>query len=221
MILAYAVRTGTKRNLQALRAVGWRLLVSAAGSLRTEGFQYALDNGAWSAYRQRQSWDERRFVVALRQLGAEADWTTIPDIVSGGYASLDLSLKWMHTVLDATPLALLAVQDGLTPDDVIPFLGEHVGIFVGGSTAWKHQTLEQWGAVGRCIGCWVHVGRINSIRHIFHCTYAGITSFDGSSASRYAVNTPKLDHARRQLDLFSASHTYVTLTHSAVIRATC
>ena len=204
VILAYAIRTGTKRNLQALRAAEWRLLVSAAAALRTEGFQYALDNGAWSAYRTGAPWDERRFVVALRQLGAGADWTTIPDIVAGGHASLDLSLKWMRTVLNATPLALLAVQDGLTPDDVMPFLGARVGIFVGGSTAWKHDTIEQWGTVGRSVGCWVHVGRVNSIRHISHCVHAGITSFDGSSASRYAVNTPKLDHARRQLALFSS-----------------
>lgn len=202
MLIPYAARTGTRRNLHALRAAEWRLLVSAAASLRTEGFLYALDNGAWSAYRTGQPWDERRFVVALRKLGAGADWTTIPDIVAGGHASLDLSLRWIRYVLDESPRALLAVQDGLKPDDVMPFLGERVGIFVGGSTAWKHHTLEQWGAVGHRMGCWVHVGRINTIRHIFRCTYAGITSFDGSSASRYAVNTPKLDRARRQLALF-------------------
>lgn len=45
-MIGYASRTGTRRNLDALRAAGWRLMVSARGALRTEGFPYALDNGA-------------------------------------------------------------------------------------------------------------------------------------------------------------------------------
>jgi hypothetical protein len=39
-LTAYASRTGTKQNLDAMRKAGWRLLVSAAGVVRTEGFQY-------------------------------------------------------------------------------------------------------------------------------------------------------------------------------------
>jgi hypothetical protein len=38
----YASRTGTRRNLAALRAAGWRLLVSATGVHRHEGFCYML-----------------------------------------------------------------------------------------------------------------------------------------------------------------------------------
>lgn len=40
-MIPYASRTGTKRNLDAMRANGWGLLVSAKGVLRTEGFPYA------------------------------------------------------------------------------------------------------------------------------------------------------------------------------------
>lgn len=43
---AYASRTGTKRNLAALRAAGWGLFVSAAGVHRSEGFRFIIDNGA-------------------------------------------------------------------------------------------------------------------------------------------------------------------------------
>ena len=74
-VIGYASRTGTKRNLDALRAAGWRLLVSASGQLRNEGFRYALDNGAWSAYSQGRPFDEPSFVRALRKMGADADWT--------------------------------------------------------------------------------------------------------------------------------------------------
>ena len=197
-LLAYASRTGTRRNLKALHQAGWRLLVSPS-CLRTEGFTYALDNGAWSSYTQGRPFNSRAFERALSQLGRNADWTTLPDIVAGGHASLQLSLRWMQRVLNESPYALLAVQDGLTPDDVVPFLGKRVGIFVGGSTAWKEATLSQWGALGRQIGCWIHVGRVNSARRIRLCAMAGVTSFDGSSVSRFACTLPQLDTARQQL----------------------
>ena len=201
-MIAYASRTGTRRNLAALRAHGWRLLVSAAGCLRSEGFPYALDNGAWSAYTRGRPFDEAAFSKALRLLGARADWTVLPDVVAGGHASLDLSLRWMRLVLDETERALLAVQNGLDTADVRPFLGPRVGLFVGGDTAWKLSTLPAWAALGREVGCWVHVARVNSARRIHLCTSAGATSFDGSSASRYAVTVRPLDLARRQLALF-------------------
>ena len=201
-MLAYAARTGTRRNLEALRLAEWRLILSPIGVLRTEGFPYALDNGAWHAYQTGHSFDEHAFTVALKRFGADADWTVIPDIVAGGHASMELSLQWMRRVLDVSPHALLAVQDGLVPDDVWPFLSERVGIFVGGSTAWKEATMTQWGVVGRQAGCWTHVGRVNTARRIRLCGYAGVTSFDGSSASRYSVTLPMLDHARRQLAMF-------------------
>lgn len=45
----YASRTGTKRNLGALRAHHWGLLVSATGVWRTEGFEiWVAENGQWT-----------------------------------------------------------------------------------------------------------------------------------------------------------------------------
>lgn len=68
-LIGYASRTGTRRNLALLRECGWRLLVSAAGVLRHEGFRYALDNGAWSAYTQGRPFDFAAFELALRKFG--------------------------------------------------------------------------------------------------------------------------------------------------------
>jgi len=197
--MAYASRTGTRRNLAALRDAGWRLLVSAAGCLRSEGFPYALDNGAWSAFSQGRPFSEPDFTRALARMGRGADWVVIPDIVQGGHASLEFSLRWMRRVLDETERGLIAVQNGLTESDVEGFLGPRVGIFVGGSTEWKLSTLPAWCALARRVGCWAHVGRVNTARRIHLCSVAGATSFDGTSASRFAKTVPKLDHARRQL----------------------
>jgi hypothetical protein len=211
-MIAYASRTGTKRNLAALRKAEWRLLVSAVASLRTEDMPYALDNGAWTAYCQGRAFDESAFLRALRKLGAGADWCIVPDIVAGGHASLELSLRWIPTVLNECSRALLAVQDGLTPEDVKPFVGERVGIFVGGSTTWKLATMPLWGALGQHAGLWVHVGRVNTVRRIHQCGLAGATSFDGSSVSRYAQTLPPLDYARKQLAFAFAGDPYAPIT---------
>jgi hypothetical protein len=198
-MIAYASRTGTRRNLAALRLYGWRLIVSAAACLRSEGFQYALDNGAWSAFTQGRPFDERAFDIALRKMGGGSDWTVIPDIVAGGSASLDLSLRWMRRVLDGSPRGMIAVQNGMSIEDVRPFVGHRVGIFIGGDTAWKLATLPAWAALGRETGAWVHVGRVNSARRISACVVAGATSFDGTSVSRFAKTIRRLDAPRRQL----------------------
>ena len=83
----YASRTGTRRNLAALRAAGWGLLVSRAGEWRTEGFdRYVLDNGAWSDFQQGRPFDAEAFERLLDRLGGNADWVVLPDIVAGGIA---------------------------------------------------------------------------------------------------------------------------------------
>ena len=66
-LIAYASRTGTRRNLAALRGAGWRLLVSAASVHSNEGFPYAIDNGAWSAFTQGRPIDLPRFEPGCRR----------------------------------------------------------------------------------------------------------------------------------------------------------
>lgn len=198
-MMAYASRTGTRRNLAALRACGWGLMVSATGVLRTEGFAtYALDNGAWTAHQRGTAFDADRYQRALDLLGAGAEFVVAPDIVCGGLASLRLSESWLPRLADYGRRRLVAVQNGVTAADVAPLLGERVGIFVGGDTAWKEATLPAWGNLARERGCYLHVGRVNSARRIRLCQLAGADSFDGTSASRFADTIGVLDSARSQ-----------------------
>lgn len=201
---AYASRTGTRRNLAALRGAGWRLLVSARGVLRHEGFPYAIDNGAWTAFQKGEPFDVPAFERAVEWGGAEADWMIVPDIVAGGLDSLRYSMEWVPRLSGVCPL-LLAVQDGMTPNDVRAVVGPELGIAVGGSTEWKERTVTAWGALARASGAYLHVLRVNTCRRIDLCRDAGADSFDGSSVSRFVRTLPLLDGARRQLSLLGGS----------------
>jgi hypothetical protein len=203
-VIAYASRTGTKRNLLALDAAGWRLLVSARGVLRTEGFPYALDNGAWTAHQRGEAFDVPAFERAVDLLGEGADWTVLPDIVGAGHRSLAYSLAWLPRLSTLPGRLLIAVQDGLVPADVRPYLSERVGIAVGGSTEWKIQTVHAWGELARESGCWLHVLRVNSIRRLNLCRDAQADSFDGSGPSRFAKHLAVMESGRRQLHLMES-----------------
>lgn len=204
-LCGYASRTGTKRNLAALREAGWRLLLSPQGVLRDEGFKYGLDNGAWTAYQQGHKLDESAFMRAVDKVGQKADWVVVPDIVAGGQRSLDYSLAWLDRLRGLPTQLLIAVQDGMSMDDVRSYLSPTVGIFIGGTSEWKEASAMAWGALARRRNCYLHVGRVNSQRRIAICTAAGANSFDGTSATRYAESLRPLDLATRQSDLYPAS----------------
>ena len=200
-MIPYASRTGTRRNLAALRAAGWRLLVSARGVLRHEGFPYALDNGAWTAHQRAEPFDVAAFEKAVTWGADAADWLVLPDIVAGGLKSLRMSMEWAPRLAGMCPL-LLAVQDGIDPDDVRSVLGSDIGLAVGGSTKWKESTCGTWGQLARDTGCHLHVLRVNTARRIAICADAGADSFDGTSATRVMKTLRPLDNARRQLSIF-------------------
>lgn len=209
-VIAYASRTGTIRNLRALERAGWRLMVSAMGCHRTEGFGYAIDNGAYSLWQLEMTghsidWSDDttwgRYLKLLDKAGHNADFAVVPDIPTRGRESLALSVRWLPVVLRRTPKALIAVQNGMTMGDMEPHVGPCVGIFIGGDTAWKEAAIATWGPWCKARGVYCHVGRVNTVRRINLCLSANVDSFDGSSASRYSKTLPLLDAARRQLAL--------------------
>ena len=179
---AYASRTGTKTTLANMREMDWSILISAAGVLNTQGFKrWGVDNGAWSAFQQGKPFDEDAFSRAIDKVAEGAQWVVLPDIVAGGMASLELSLKWLDRLGKGFPERLLiAVQDGMVPDDVREYLSPMVGLFIGGTTEFK-LNMEPWGKLARRRNCYMHVGRVNSLKRINACAQAGADSFDGTS----------------------------------------
>lgn len=200
----YASRTGTLRNLALLRAGGWGTLVTPLGDISAKGLgDYVLDNGKWNAFTTGRPWDEARFWRMVRALGAGATWLLVPDVVADGVASLALTCEWLPRLRGRCRLLLVAVQDGMTEADVAPLMGPGVGIFLGGSTAWKLANMERWGRFCAAWGCYYHVGGVNTQKRIRLALAAGADSIDGSSGTRFAVSIEPLTSAARGRDMFA------------------
>lgn len=197
-VIAYTSLTGNKRRLPKLRAAGWRLFVSATNLRKpSDGFLYAIDNGAWTSYRKGTPWREDLFVRAIDQLGDGAEFIVTPDIVAGGLESLELTKAWLPR-LECFPLVLLPLQNGMEPDHVRELVGSRVGIFLGGDDEYKLSTMALWGTFSREVGCYYYVGRVNSQKRIHLCAQAGAHSFDGSSASMFPGKLEVFERGRRQ-----------------------
>lgn len=204
-MIAYASRTGTRKNLDVLRAANWRIMLSPTERRDPPaGFRFAIDNGAWKAFQQKLPFDGEAFADLVERHGAAADFIVIPDIVAGGQDSFDMSRAWLDR-LRHLRLILFSVQDGMNAADVGALLERtpNMGIFLGGSTEWKLANMYAWGMVAHALRRYYHVARVNTTRRVKLAQEAGAQSFDGSSVSRFACNLPKLERARKQPHLFT------------------
>lgn len=164
------------------------------------------DNGAWADFQAGRQFNEEayeRFLEWVAIQDVPPRWLVLPDIVAGGYRSLALSIRYLNRCLSITNLVLIAVQDGITTDDLAPLVGSRVGIFLGGTTEWKLENMRKWGEFCSTMEIYYHVARVNSIRRIELAIYSGAYSIDGSNVSRYSKNINKLHFASRQLNLYT------------------
>lgn len=116
-MMPYASNTGTLRNLEQLRRYGWRILLTPSNPRPPQGLRFAIDNGAWRAYRRKEPFDDLGFRRLVEAQGAAADFVVIPDKVCEGMKSLEFSLLWLEQLRHLRHL-LLPVQDGMTAGDV-------------------------------------------------------------------------------------------------------
>ena len=199
-MIAYASNTQGKRNLDALKAANWRILVSPGKHMNPPaGFRFAIDNGAWPCFKNNLPFDHEGFTELIEIHGGAADFVVIPDIVAGGMKSFEFSLSWLDRLKHFHRI-LFAVQDGMITDDVGALLERvpNMGLFLGGSTEYKLKMMYGWGMVTHALRRYYHVGRVNSMRRIKLCAEAGANSFDGTSATMYSDSLPNLERARRQ-----------------------
>jgi len=201
-VLPYASKgwcTANNKRMIALRASGWGLLLCPGHNPDPLGFEcYGIDNGAWSAHSTGKAWDPGLFCDLVAAVGWGAEIIVAPDIVEGGLQSLRLTERWLPLLDGIGRRRLVAVQDGMTVDDVRPLLSDRVGVFVGGSTPFKLATMATWAALARERDAYCHVGRVNSVKRIKMCQLAGVQSWDGTSTVQFPSTLRKLDNARKQ-----------------------
>lgn len=198
---AFASRTGTKRNLAALRAAGWGLFVAAAGVHRHEGFRFWAENSAYTWWQRGLPFQVEPWQRLLDSHGRDplCEGIVAPDIVCGGAESLALTLSWLERLLDYGPRVYLPVQPGIAPRAVAGLLGPRVGLFVGGDSGWKEATCASWARLAHEHGARCHVGRVNSRRRLLICKAAGVDSFDGSGPSRFEVVLHEMERFRAEV----------------------
>ncbi len=156
----------------------------SVGNLYTPGWwaepmpylPYALDNGAYGAYSNKEPWSPHPYLASCdraRLCHIKPLWSVVPDAVGDKVGTIELWGEWEAQLRPyGWPLAF-AVQDGMTPSDV-PATADV--IFVGGSTEWKWRNVALFCAAFPR----VHVGRVNSEPHLWHCHDAGAESCDGT-----------------------------------------
>lgn len=141
---------------------------------------FALDNGAYGAFVNQTPWDRWKFVAHVERyafMGLRPSWVVVPDVVADKDATLTKYAEWAPILRDGYHLKLaLAVQDGMTIEDVRSLSIKPDLVFVGGTTEWKWSTMETWAK------SWprVHVGRVNGREGLDRCAAAGVESCDGT-----------------------------------------
>lgn len=152
---------------------------------------YALDNGAFSCWNptantfdhekwaaNEQAWREMLFWSQAAPMRAR--WAIVPDIPGNSAATLERWPKYAAEIQAAgIPLAI-AVQDGMTPDDVRQLETQPEVICVGGSTDWKWESVEMWcREFSR-----VHLLRCNAPGKLAWLDELGCESCDGTGWNR-------------------------------------
>jgi len=169
--------------------VGWLFTPEEALREPCEWVDYAIDNGRFAVWDAGKEWREGLYLRMLDHYSPHPKqplWVVVPDVVGDRDATLREWDKWYPVLSGSYDYKwAFCVQDGMTPEDV-PTEAEVV--FVGGTFEWKWRNLRQWvEAFDR-----VHVGRVNTVRHLLTCWDMGCESTDGTGWFRAPRRTDEL-----------------------------
>ena len=195
--------TRSRKLVARIRELGWGR-VFCGRPTPYHGEPWALDNGAFAAWKSGKAFSAESFAKRAREWAPMAPtFGVLPDVVGGGMASLDLSCHWLPKLVGLMPW-YLAVQDGMTPRAVEPYLSGIAGVFLGGTTAFK-ATAFDWSEMAHSKGLRFHYARVStsiSVRRAFAC---GADSCDSTqplwSSAKWRTFERVVFHARNQLTL--------------------
>lgn len=169
---------------------------------------YALDNGAYLCHTKQQPFDHVAFERYLDQYAAFADWVVLPDVVCDKDQTLALANRYIDKIqAKHQGIKMLIVwQDRMSKADLLRFVCNGVGVFIGGSTEGKLQNMKWIAELCKEFGVWCHVGRVNTLKRLNYVLHCGANSFDGSGIVRFLPTLQllacRLIQERDQLSLF-------------------
>lgn len=174
--------TRSHRNLQLISQHGWGRIFLKARPTPQPFEPWAFDNGAFVAWNKGLPFPEDEFQRRLDVAYGCNSYPSVavcPDIVAGGLRSLEFSVKWKARLRDIDWPWFLAVQDGMTVQDVEPCLNWFSGIFLGGSDKFKPQAYR-WCRLAHKHQKRFHYGRAGTPKKIQSAFNVGSDSLDSS-----------------------------------------
>jgi hypothetical protein len=178
-VMLFIGSTRSRRLVDRSIANGWGRLFCCEKPGPRPGEPWALDNGAFPAWKAGKPWSAAKFLRSVEQ-SAKLEppmLAVLPDKVAEGAASLDWSLRWLA---ELPPLPwYLAVQDGMTREAVAAALPHVAGLFLGGSDAFKAQAPE-WCALAHEHGKRFHYARVSTEARLRAAVDCGADSADSS-----------------------------------------
>lgn len=201
MIVMPSNVTGTLMDRLAAEYPGQLQHLIGPGGWRTPVLPYALDNGAWGAFKNQTLWSAAAYLDLCDRAAACASpplWVAVPDVVTDWPATLRSWSEWAPRLRQTYGWDLaVCVQDGARVEEA-QNLGADV-VFVGGRSRFKWSTLGRWVSHHTR----VHVGRVNNVERALVAKRAGVESIDGTG---WMMTDRQRGELERLLGLLRAGH---------------
>jgi hypothetical protein len=140
---------------------------------------WGFDNGAYAAWTKGQPFPAKKFHQRLEVallVNSDPIVAVCPDIVAGGMKSLEFSLNWLRRLPHFWPW-YLAVQDGMTTDEVLKVAHLFAGIFLGGTLKFKVGAWK-WSRLAHFCDKKFHYGRCSTLEKLEHAHAVEADSVD-------------------------------------------
>lgn len=183
-------------DLEHVKRLGMGIMLASSASTYKPDKAHAavpcaLDNGAFQAWRRGFPFQAdvfRATIAAAYKAGLTLDFIVCPDIVAGGKRSLDYSIRWATGELETCGRLALAVQDGMTTQDVAEIgsaaLARFTHVFVGGTEDWKWTTAAEWVRWAHARKLRAHIGRCGTLDRLRYAQSIGADSVDSTNFVR-------------------------------------
>ncbi len=160
---------------------------------------YAMDNGAFSCWdRQTNTFDHdkwnmgmldkwQKLILWSQCQNQKPMWAIVPDVIGDRDATLERYNKYVGILKDANIPVALAVQDGMTIQDVATLDIAPDVIAVGGSNEFKWGTIQKWVEEFPK----VHLLRCNMPDKLYELEDMGVMSCDGTGWNRGSIAQTK------------------------------